>query len=527
MEDIIIRNGLIMDGTGEPAYKGGIAIKDGLITAVGNVEGLEAKEAIDAKGHVISPGFIDAHCHSDTTFLRDNRCEAKIYQGVTTEICGMCGDSPFPSLPGHKQNIDTRKDWPQFPDASAYSFQEFMDNVHRDGKTMATNLCLFAGHNSIRTAVMDFDGREPTPEEQEKMCELLDRELSTGAWGLSLGLEYTPGCFAKPAEFEAFGKVIKKHDALITVHMRSEGKQEVEAINEVLDIERTTGCRVHISHLKIDYGPKWGTAPDIWQMIEDAEEKEGLIVSADMYPYAASSTTLVTRCPRWAVDGGNGMAAVHLQGERRDEVMAELTNRLHDKFWADRCLITDTGTLWPEIEGKYLTEVADSLGLPYEEAAAEIIIKTEGKTVCTFFSMDEGDTLYFLGKDVCICSDGYGHSFDPAKLFGTHPHPRSYGALVRFLRLNREHHFCSTEEAVRRMTSKAADMIHLKDRGRLIPGLAADVTVFDPDTIEDKATWLIPWQKPIGIDHVIVNGVLALKDGVQTEARTGEFLLHK
>ena len=526
MQDILIKNGIIMDGTGRKGYPGGIAAKDGLLTAVGDVEGVEAATVIDAKGRAIAPGFIDAHCHSDTTFLRDDRCEAKIYQGVTTEVCGMCGDSPYPCLPEHKHNLDTRKSWPQYDDWSALSFADFLARVKKENKVMATNLCQLIGHGAVRAGVMDYEGRVPSRAELDVMLRELDEELTTGAWGFSLGLEYTPGCFAKPEELAAFGEVVARHDALLTAHMRSEGRQEVEAINEVLDVGRRTGCRVHISHLKIDYAPKWGQAPAIWKVIEDAQ-KEGVRVSADMYPYSASCTTLTTRCPRWAVEGGNAMAAQHLQGPRRAEVMAELKNRLSEKYWADRCLITSTATTWPEIEGKYLTEVAEELGMKYEDAAAEVIVRTNGKAVCIFFTMDDKDTLYFLGKDIGICSDGYGLPYDPALLFGNHPHPRSYGAFTRFLRLNREHGFGTTEDAVRRLTSKAADMLHLTDRGRLVPGLAADVTVFDPAIVADKATWLEPWQKPVGIDHVLVNGEVALLNGEQTASRAGRFLLHR
>jgi len=525
MQDIIIKNGLVVEGNNTKPYMGGVAVKDGLITAVGNVDGMEAAEVIDAKGLVICPGFIDPHSHSDDSFLTDNRCESKIYQGVTTEICGMCGYSDYPTVPGKYDSVKIKEADGTEEEWQAESISDFIAHVKAKNKTMATNLVPFVGHGTIRADVMEYDGREPSDEELEKMKQILDKELAAGAWGMSLGLEYTPGCFAKPRELRALGSVVKKYDALVTAHMRNEGRTLEDAMDELFDIGRESGCRVHISHLKIDFHEKWGIAPQIWQKIEDARA-EGIRVGCDMYPYLASSTGITNRCPKWAIEGGVHMAAAHLRGERRQEVLDELKRRFPDRNWAQRCLITDTHGQCKEAEGKTLADMADLWKLEYYLAAAELILRTEGHASCCFFVMSEEDVNYFLSKDIGICSDGYCLPFDPALNLSIR-HPRSFGAQSRFLRLARENKICSLEKAVWRETGLPADMIGIKDRGRLEVGKAADITVFNPETIEDKADWTNPYQKPIGVEHVVVNGQIAFRDGLQTSARPGQFLLKK
>ena len=526
MEDIIIKNGRIVDGTGKTAYMGGVAITNGKLTAVGDVSHLTAKKTIDAKKKVISPGLIDAHCHSDISFLLDDRSESRIYQGVTSEVCGQCGDSYYPCMPERIANISTKLYLKCDEEWADVSFDGFLRHAAREKKRMATNLCQLVGHSTLRAGVMDYEDRAPTAKELERMQRFLDADLSRGAWGLSLGLEYTPGCFAHADEFNALAEVVKTHDGLVTAHMRSEGDYLREAIAEIISIGKAAGVRVHISHLKIDRPVNWGKAAEFWRMIEEARAS-GVAISADMYPYNASCTGITNRCPKWAIEGGVESAAKFLKGPRREEILEHLRGRFPDREWAKRCLITTTYGLFPEADGKSLLEIAEMLNLPYAEAAAELIERSNGNALCIFFTMDEQDVDYFLRQDIGICSDGYGLPLDPALLGSERPHPRSYGSLTRFLRLARETGICTLEEAVRRVTSKAADMIKLPDRGRLIPGLAADVTVFDPDTVSDTATYLNPFQKPVGVDTVIVNGEIALENGVQTAARAGKFLMHE
>lgn len=524
MQDIIVYNGMISDGTGSDLYPGGVAVKDGMITYVGDVSLLTAEKMIDARGHVIAPGFIDAHCHSDVSFIADDRSQSRIYQGITTEVCGQCGDSYFPCLAENISNISTKNELTNDEEWADVSFNGFLSHVKRSGKAMSTNLCQLTGHGALRAGVMGYDDRAPSGQELSLMCELLDRSLCDGSWGLSLGLEYTPGCFADIHELCALAKVVKKHGGIVTAHMRDEGQVIFDAVREIIEIGRKTGVKVHISHLKIDRPVNWGNADKVWKLITDAKER-GVNISADVYPYDASCTGITNRCPKWSIEGGVESAAAFLKSTRRQEIIDHLAGRFPDEDWAKRCLISSTNGRLSGVEGKTLYDVASRWGVSYAEAAARLIIETDGHTDCIFFTMDEKDLDFFLKQDVGIGSDGKGHPFDPSLLGNEKPHPRYYGAFVRFLRLARENSICTTAEAVRRITSKAADMLGLTDRGRLIEGLAADITVFDPDTVSDTSTYLDPFQKPVGIDHVIVNGKLALYCGEQTNERSGKYIL--
>ena len=251
----------------------------------------------------------------------------------------------------------------------------------------------------------------------------------------------------------------------------------------------------------------------------------GVRVTADMYPYAASCTTLTIRCPRWSLDGGDEALLGFLQGPRRQEVIEGIRTHYFSAERAETCLISDDGGFWPEIVGKTLRTVAEELlgTADYASAAAEVLLRTRAKAWCIFFVMSEADMLYFLSRDVCVGSDGWAMSGDPARV-RTWPHPRSYGATAEFFRLAREKKFCTVEEAVRRVTGETAECFGLKDRGTLTVGKVADVTVFDPKTIAPRATWLDPVRLAAGVQHVIIRGQIALKNGQQTEARPGCFL---
>lgn len=522
MEDIIIRGGTVIDGTGKPGFRADVAVKDGKISAIGDLSGVSARKELDASGLVVSPGFFDAHCHSDTSFVADDSCGAKLYQGITTEVCGQCGYSPFPAQPDKTALVEQAEGTP----AGWYqqSFADFIAKFEKEGRKMGTNLAPLVGHGSLRAGVIGYADRPVTPEELEEMKRLLRRDLEAGAWGMSLGLEYTPGCFADQQELSALGAVVKEYDGLMPAHLRNEGLKLEDAIQELLNAGRASGVHVHISHLKIDNYRCHGKAPQIWKMIEDARA-EGVHVTADMYPYLASSTGLTNRCPKWALEGGDSAIEQVLAGPRRQEVLDFIREtHYHNAERAATAIIQNDHGYWPEIVGKSLKEIAeDMLHMDYPEAAAEILTRTHGRAKGIFFVMSEEDMLYFLNRDVGICTDGYAFPIDPSKMT-TRPHPRSYGALTEFLRLAREKKICSLEEAVRRITSKAADMIGMTDRGVLKEGMVADITVFDPETIAPQATYMDPVQPAKGVHHVLIGGGLALENGVQTAARCGRIL---
>ena len=514
MYDLIISGGMVTDGTGSPAIRADVAVLDGRIVAIGDLSGTSARCVLDASGAMVAPGFIDAHAHSDTSFLKDSSCASKLYQGVTTEITGQCGDSPFPAAPG------STDPW------QCASFADFLDRFDREGMQMAVNQAILVGHGSLRAAVVGYEDRPVTDDELKQMEALLDRDLRAGAWGLSLGLEYAPGFFADAHELQALGHVAARHGVLVPCHMRSEGLHIDEALDELLSVGLVSGAHVHVSHLKLDNFRVHGQAPRVWQRLLKARD-EGVNVTADMYPFTASCTTLTIRCPRWSREGGNDALLARLTGPRRDEIIEGIRTHYFNAGRAETCLFSDDGGLWPEITGKTLRFVAEEYlhTDDYAAAAAEVLLRTRARVQCIFFVMSEEDMLYFLSQDTGIGSDGWALSGDPA-LVGHRPHPRSYAAIPEFFRLARVHGLCSVEEAVRRVTSKAADMIGLADRGRLLPGLTADITVFDPETIAPRATYLAPIALSQGIRHVVIGGQIAMEDGVQTPLRCGRFLRH-
>ncbi len=510
--DLIIRGATVIDGTGRPGFRGDIATGGGRILAVGDCSGLEAAEEIRADGLTAAPGFIDAHAHSDTAFVRDGSGASKLYQGITTEISGNCGDSPFPA-----GNADADA-W------RFHSYADFLRAFSERGCAMAVNQAMLAGHGSLRESVVGESARPASPTEMERMKNCLRRDLNAGALGLSLGLEYAPGCFAGQEELNALGETVSQAGGVVTCHMRSEGLRIFDAIEELAQVGRASGAHVHISHLKLDHYSVHGQAPAVWAAIERLR-REGVHITADVYPYTASATSLTIRCPRWSMDGGEEALLRRLQGDGRREIVEGIRSHYFSALRAETCLFSDGGGLWPEIVGKTLRFVAEDMlhTEDYAEAAAVVLERTRARARGVFFVMSEEDMLYFLSRDVCIGSDGYALPGDPQKVKSL-PHPRSYGAVAEFLRLAREKRICPLEEAVRRVTSKPAREFGLTDRGRIAPGMAADLTVFDPAVIAPRADYLNPVQTARGVEWVIVNGETALREGKQTESRAGRFL---
>ena len=510
--DIVIRGGMIIDGTGRPRFRGDVAVKNGRISAIGDLNAVRGKQEFSADGLAVAPGFIDAHAHSDTEFAWDSSGASKLYQGITTEISGNCGDSPFPAVPENKD------EW------QLDSFTDFLKAFSARHCSMAVNQALLVGHGTLRQAVIGSGSKAASPAELAEMKCLLRRDLQDGAWGLSLGLEYAPGCFADQQELNELGKIAAETDAIVTCHMRSEGLQIDSALEELKEIGRSSGAHVHASHLKLDHYTVHGRAPQVWAAIEDAH-REGIRFTADMYPYTASATVLSIRCPRWSMDGGSEVLLGHLRGEKRKEIVEGIRRYYFNAQRAETCLFSGDGGLWPQIVGKTLRYVAESMlhTDDYAQAAAQVLLRTQAKAQCVFFVMSEQDMLYFLSRDICIGSDGYALPGDPERL-RYNPHPRSYGAIAEFFRIAREKKLCSLEEAVRRVTGKPADIFSIRDRGRLAEGTAADITVFDPSSIAPRSTYLNPVQLAQGVHLVIVNGAVALQNGRQTEERAGRLL---
>ena len=514
MFDVLIRGGRVADGTGREAYPADVGIKGDKIAAIGDLTRLSAAKELDASGLVVSPGFIDIHAHSDTMFLKDDSSASRLYQGVTTEVSGNCGESPFPVFP----EIFEKSCW------ESSSYEHFLRRFEDENRKMGVNQAMLVGHGTLRQAAAGLADRPVSADEMKMMERLLEESLEQGAFGMSLGLEYAPGFFAGTQELANLAKIAARYDALVPCHMRSEGLHIDEAIDELLEIGRSSGAHVHISHLKIDHYSVHGIAPRIWEKVQRAGE-DGIRVSADMYPYTASSTTLSIRCPKWSQEGGADALTRRLKGSEREKIVEGIRSHYFNAERAKTCLVCSDAGRWPEIVGHTLKEIAeDMLGTEdYAEAAAQILERTESRAWCVFFVMSEEDMLYFLSQDIGIGSDGRSLSVDPAKV-PYKPHPRYYGAVSEFFRLAREKKLCSLEEAVRRVTSKPADILGMKTRGRLKEGFAADITVFDSNKIAPGATYLDPVQPSCGVHHVLIGGRLAMENEKQTDLRAGKFL---
>lgn len=525
MYDLILKDGLVCDGLGGEPYVGWVAVRDGKIAAVGTLEPPPCAQVIDCTGLAIAPGFIDIHSHSDACFLTDDACEAKLSQGVTTEVVGQCGFSLFPCPPGREGDLKLLSTGlgGGTADYVTTSFSRYREKAA--GRKMATNLFQLIGHGALRAATIGFDGREPTDSELADMCALLDTALSQGAAGLSLGLGYAPGCFATKRELRALGEVVAKYDGVITSHMRNQSDRIPEALEEMYDINRHSGAHVHISHLKAARRANWGKAPMVMANIRHAVA-DGIAVTADLYPYTAAASGITNSgFPKWSLEGGVTAVCQRLQNEDRGAVLAALEEYYNDEAVGRGEVIVSTFGKYPIADGKSIYELSQELGLSMAETAALVTVKTGADCSCISFTMSEEDVNYLLSQpDLAIGSDGYAYSLDPAKNSGK-PHPRSFGTFPRFLRLAREKALCPLGVAVRRITGLSAEMMGIENRGKLIPGYAADLTVFDPQAVTDKAEYDNPFKAPEGIIHVIMEGEFALQDGSQTPARLGGYLL--
>lgn len=528
MYDIIISGGLIVDGSASKPYPGSVFISDGKIAAVKKAEDCaklpEAKTVYDAKGHVIAPGFIDIHTHSDYSYIFDPTMIGNISSGVTFVVSGNCGRSPIPADPAAPLKVggvfaEKHIDRKMF---DAYDVTTYGENISRHATT--TNYGALIGHGSLRNAVIGMEKRDLTKEEMKKMCSLADKMLSQGAFGISLGLIYAPGSFCKTDELISLAKVVAKHDKVICVHMRNENDHIFEAIDEMIEIARKTGCRIEISHLKLMGKRQWGKAAELLAKIDRAKAS-GIRITADQYPYTSSSSGIASCFPVWALDGGFDALTERCKDDATwEKMLPELIEKMESRGGAENITPGETGAVvHPEFIGKTLPQIADEMGLPLLDAVRQMTITCGGQVKCFYNNMSEEDVLAIMSRpDICTISDGT--TFDIKDYAGA-PHPRNIGTFPRFFRLVRENGLMPLESAVSRATSLPASVMGIDDEyGFLKEGYAASVTVFDYENITDKATYEDGTALSEGIDLVIVNGQVVFKDGKLTDARPGKLI---
>ncbi|MBI4788114.1 MAG: D-aminoacylase [Chloroflexi bacterium] len=522
MFDLLIRGGHVLDGSGSPAFRADVGIVGARIDALGDLTVAGAGETLDATGLCVAPGLIDMHSHSDFTLPVNPRAESKIRQGITTEVIGNCGFSPAPLAPATKHQL---REYTAFLDLGlAWDWTSFGAYLDRLDHRIAVNVIPLVGHGTVRIATMGFSNAAPSADELELMNRLIAQAMDEGAWGLSTGLIYPPGVFAQTDEIVALSREVAAHDGLYFSHIRGESHTLLVAIGEAVTIARDADISVEVSHFKAAGQANWDKAPRAIDMIADARAA-GLRVAADMYPYAAGSTTLTALLPDWALAGGVPSLIARL----RD---AKIRNRIADDMRAGAGVATNYDdvflALFPpqvEYEGQTIVQVAEARGQHPVNAILELVIESNAAAEMISFMMSEENVRLGLQQPwMTVGSDGL--ALAPRGILGQGKrHPRSYGTFPRVLgEYVRENKVITLPEAIRRMTSQSADMLGLRDRGRVQTGLAADIFVFNADTIADRATYGEPYQFPSGIEYVIVNGQVTVARDKQRDVMAGKVM---
>ncbi|MFU8780450.1 MAG: N-acyl-D-amino-acid deacylase family protein [Kiritimatiellia bacterium] len=515
---IKIRNGLVLDGTGKDAYQADVCIERDHICAIEPDSQMPADKILDAKGLIVCPGFIDVHTHSDAYILLEPNAPSKMHQGVTTEIVGNCGASCAPLYGESRMPADwTAHEYPGTWQTVA-DYRQLLEKV-----VPGPNIVLLVGHNTIRAGVMGYQPHPATPEEIRRMAKRLEQAMDEGARGLSTGLVYNPGRFAESNEVNELTKIVAAYNGIYTSHMRSESSKLLEAIDETLAYGLHTGARVQISHLKA-----YGKAN--WHLLEPAIERihaaktRGLEVFADRYPYTASCTDLDIIFPDWALAGGPDAIRTRLRDpQQKSRLLAELKQK-ETAYWQS---ITIGSTVHPDNQafaGKPLWKVARTLAVHPAEAALLIAEKDELRTAAFFHGMDESNMLRVLAEPYVMIGSDASLRAPTGPLSHDWPHPRAYGTFPRFLRMSLDAKTVPLPEAIRKMTSLPAETFRLAQRGIIRKGFAADIVVFDPETIQDQSAFDRPHAIASGIKHVIVNGTLTLENSQLTNQRNGSFL---
>lgn len=519
MYDLVLKGGLLYDGTGAKPYRANLCVAGGKIARITG-ELPQAAEILDVTGLAVAPGFIDTHTHSDTSHLDPAPALSQVAQGVTTELAGNCGGSVMPSLPESRDRMNAylrpRKGRDAFDSVTDYA-------KATDEQGAVVNCGTLIGHSNLRVAVMGFVNRDPDEAEMEKLEELLDREMARGAFGMSLGLIYPPSAFSKQWELERLARVIQKYDGILAVHMRNEGPRLFEAVEEMLSIARATGVHVHISHLKLMGKPQWGRAGELVQTLLDARA-QGLNVTCDQYPFLASSTGMSALVPHWAHEGGYEPMVRRLENKEGD-ICQSIEKEMDNRGGPGAVMLVNSYGQQPQWEGKTVAELSEMLGLSPVDTVRRVLIGCGGRTFCVYFSMNKADVLDIMDQTfVCVGSDGASLPHD-RNLTTYVPHPRYFAAFARFFQTVREEGRMPLEKAVFKTTGLPASILNLRDRGLLKEGLNADITVFDPNTIGSKADFLESRIWPDGVHHVLVNGVPVIRDGQYTGALPGKAVL--
>jgi dihydroorotase/N-acyl-D-amino-acid deacylase len=527
--DVLIRNGRVIDGSGRPGYTADVAINGDRIVAIGKLKNAAGAREIDAAGMVVAPGFIDMLGQSETYLLIDPRAMSKVMMGVTTEVTGE-GESIAPvnaRLIKEQEDFNRRYnltiDW--------RTLAEYFKRLEKQGA--GVNLATFVGATQLREYVVGYDNRPPTAAELDQMKQLVADAMKDGALGVSTSLQYVPARFAKTDEIVELAKVARQYGGIYITHQRSEANALDESLAEVFQIARDAKIPVEIWHLKTAYKKNWGRMPEVLAKIKRARA-EGLDITADIYPYIAGSTSLAACLPPWVLEGGTDamlkrLGDMRIRQHLKEEIMTD------QKEWENIYLGSGgpSGVLigsvvnrdLESLQGKRLSQIAEEQGKEPLDALFDLIVADHGQTGAIYFMMSEDDMRAAMRAPfVSFCTDSGARAND-GPLAGAKSHPRGWGSYPRILgHYVREEHLLTLEQAIHKMTGMPATRVGLRDRGFLRTGDFADVTIFDPKTVIDRATFEMPNQHPVGINYVIVNGQISVDNGKRTPALAGRAL---
>ncbi|MED4784885.1 D-aminoacylase [Brevibacillus choshinensis] len=523
MFDVLIRNGMVCDGTGNPWTKLDIGIRNGKIAEMADLSQSTGQVEFDATNLVVSPGFIDPHVHSDLWCIKPDVHKIKVLQGVTTELFGQDGISVAPvseeTKPLWQQQLKgLNGDVGEWPWNTIDEYLQFLE-----GNQLVGNATYLVPHGNVRTLVMGFDGREATSEEIEMMAGLVEMGMQHGAFGVSTGIQYPPCVFANKAELVAICKAVAKYDGCFVVHIRNESNLSLEALAEVIDVARQSGVRLNVSHFKVCGSINRDKLAPALALL-DAGRAEGIEITFDQYPYTAASTVFSAILPPWMHDGGTAVMLERLEdAELREKVKHEMLNNgeydntVRNNGWKNIVIASVASEQNRDLEGKSVAEIGEMRGIDPSDAALDLLLEENAAVTMVIHWGVDADVIQVMRHPLqMVGSDG---------VFGGKPHPRLYGSFPRVLgRYSREKEAFPIWEAVRKMTSAPAQLLRLQKRGLLCEGYWADIAIFDPKMVLDRATYEEPAQLPLGIHHVLVNGQIAVRDGHYTGVTAGQVI---
>ncbi|MHA2037598.1 MAG: N-acyl-D-amino-acid deacylase family protein [Promethearchaeota archaeon] len=523
VKTILIKNGKILDGTGNPWFRADIRISKGKITKISTDFSIELDDAIivDARGLIISPGFIDIHSHADNSLAYDQKLECLAQQGITTIVVGNCGSSYAPLNPEKDEYY--RKAFGIKGNIPWHTFKEYLDLLEHQGSSL--NVVPLVGFGRVRRCVLDNAIRSPSKQELEQMKSYVEEAMQAGAYGISTGLIYPPQTNAKTQEIIECAKIAGNYGGLYFSHMRNEGDYVLEAIKELIEIVEKSGCRSgQISHIKVAGTLNWGKSVEMIQLIEEANDR-GLIIRADQYPYKRGMNSLRDSLPDWAKEEGNKVIIKRLQDSKsREQIKEDMEAGFNkSKMSWDKIFVASQGTdKWREFEGLSISEITKKKESSSEfDIFCDILIDNDANVeqITEYGHEDDLKTL-MKSRFTMIGTDGWSVPMGSGK-----PHPRFYGTYPRILgKYVREEKTLTLEEAISKMTSFPSQTLGLLDRGLIREGMYADLVIFDSDTIIDKATYTDPHQFPEGIHYVIINGEIVVKDKQHTQVKPGKIL---